>query len=179
MRRLEMCCAVLVVFSVVGCKSESSTPRQSTASTSPATSALLVLPDATDVKTANRYDGEVTYTLQEMWPAEKTIAFIGQQLAAGGWRPSETYLLSPDKALREWEQVIVGRETVFSWSAQWSNSAGDVVFYSLNYRVTGTTGNESAAGPLHVSAVFVSRATADALQKGIKDSVEKDSKLRP
>ena len=177
-RRL-LCCGLLVSFVAVGCRGRSGPPRN-TGSTSQEASALLVLPDAKDVKTADLYDGEVTYTLEDAWPAQDTIAFIERQLAAGGWQLSDSYLLGSDIRLRTWEPgVIVGQETVFSWWGQWSKSDGSVVLYALDYKVPGTTADVRPAGPLHVVAVFFSRATAEALREGVKKLNEQDPKLRP
>ena len=55
MVRPGTCLALLFLFGVVGCNSESRAPAFP----------LLVLPGATNVETAHRYDGEVTYTLEE------------------------------------------------------------------------------------------------------------------
>ena len=154
-------CAILVLLGVAVCGGESGAPQRNQGPTSP--SSLLVLPGAEDVKTTNR--NEVTYKLQEAWPAENTIASIGRQLAAEGWQRSETYLLGSGTApLRMWTTYIVGHETVFGWWAQWNHPDGSVVIYALRYKVPGVTDNARPAGPLYVEARFFSRVTAEMLR---------------
>lgn len=171
MVRLGTLCVLLTFFSAANCNGESGAVQRSPGSTSQSVSALLVLPGAANVKTAKRYDGEVSYTLEEAWPAEKALAFVERELAAEGWQPSKSYLLSSgnpdaDPSLRVWRNAIVGQQTVFSWWGQWSKSDGSVVLYVLQYKVLGGS-DKGPAGPLNVDALFFSAATADALRKGI------------
>jgi len=155
MPRLATCCAVLILIGVVSGNGQSVLPP-----------ALLVLPGAKNVKTSQRNDGEVSYRLQEAWPAEKTIALIGGQLEAEGWQPSATYLLGSGTAgLRMWTPAILGRQTVFGWWGQWNKSDGSVAIYVLQYKVAGATGDIRPAGPLYVDARFFSRDTAEILRK--------------
>jgi len=164
MPRLATCCAFLILIGVSG-SGQSGALQRNSRSTSTLPSALLVLPGAKNVKTSKRNDGEMSYTLQEGWPAEKTIALIGGRLEAEGWQPSTTYLLgSGTVGLRMWTPVILGRQTVFGWWGQWNNPDGSVAIYVLQYKVAGTTGDIRPAGPLYVDARFFSRATAETLR---------------
>jgi hypothetical protein len=161
----KTCCVFLILIGVVSGNGESGALQRDSRSTSTWPSALLVLPGAKKVKTSKRNDGEVSYTLQEAWPAEKTIALIGGRLEAEGWQPSATYLLgSGTVGLRMWTPVILGRQTVFGWWGQWNKSDGSVAIYVLQYKVAGTTGDVRPAGPLYVDARFFSPATAETLR---------------
>lgn len=128
----------LSIFAIVAFCAACSTPTPQPA----ALSALVVPPDATNVRRETKPDGTagVTYAVQEEFPADALLGRIRAALTTPDWQPLPNDWLNPDLAsshTRGWTDFDEGRRTppthVHQWSAQWRDSKGNVVSYSLRY----------------------------------------------
>src|SRR5215217_5545612 len=64
----------------------------------PLPAALIVLPQAKELRHTNEYEGTVSYTVDEEYPADKAIATIPHQLEAAGWQGLREDWLNPGVA---------------------------------------------------------------------------------
>lgn len=119
--------------------------------------AMIVLPNATDVKSAEQFDGQITYRVAEPYPAKRAIADINQQLRGMGWRPRERDLLNPDSSYSmtaRWRAVATNDGRIWGWSEQWENDRGDVVAYSFSYSTTSVDGPPDSKVPMEVLVAY-------------------------
>lgn len=134
----------------------------------------LVIPSgATDV-TSRAEDGAagVEFTMHQPFPAERFLSEARSILGSRGWKPLETDWLNPSVAsshVRGWASFKDRRErpvTIHQWIAEWQNSAGDVVTYSLEYRSASELDPEArpTTDLVKVSEAFVPQAMAQAMR---------------
>lgn len=98
--------------------------------------AIIVLPNATNVRWGEIYDGQVTYNVREAYPAERTITQIQTRLRQLGWRPSQRDFLNPQGSTAtraEWTEAEIEGKHAIAWSQQWESNSGDTVSYGLAY----------------------------------------------
>jgi hypothetical protein len=104
--------------------------------------ALIVLAGANDVKRGpGAYESfYVAYNLTEQYPARNTIRQILSRLSNLGWTPLKEDWLNPGLAsshVRGWTDFLDNTkgplQHVHQWSAQWQDSRGNIVTYSLRY----------------------------------------------
>ena len=135
--------------------------------------ALIVLPNAIDVRDTNENEGTVVYRLNEEYPALPVIQTIQSRLERSGWHPLREDFLNPglpSSLVRGWtshEDRTQGRAAqVYQWMAQWEDDSKRIVWYDLTYdAVTESDGRIRAHGPLKVSATLLSSATVKGLQE--------------
>jgi len=104
--------------------------------------ALILLPNVTNVKHYNIGGSlQLTYKIEEDYPANKTIEAISNKLRQDKWNAlKEDYLNPglPSSRVRSWDSYEdVNKnphQTVNVWVADWGNQAGDIVRYSFWYR---------------------------------------------
>ena len=103
---------------------------------------LLVAPFAAEVKYA-KFQGrdQLTYTMQESYPATDVLAFISDSLRKKHWKPLRYDLWNPktpSSHVRGWtgfdDATVMPHQKVYQWMAQWENDKHDVVSYTLQYR---------------------------------------------
>ena len=103
---------------------------------------LLVYPGA-KVVNFSKYKGtdQLTYRVNEKYPASAVIAWISQQLQAKGWKPLPYDFLNPDlpsSHVGGWTRFIDGRQAtryiVHGWGADWKDRTENIVHYGLRYR---------------------------------------------
>mgnify|MGYP003575901991 CR=1 FL=1 len=139
--------------------------------------ALLLLPGATEIKTEKASDGGANLLYQvngTEFPALGTIAQIRMYLEKLGWTPLTRYWLDPSMAL-DWKfrSFTDGRKTpnerVHQWDGQWTNSKGEVVWYSLSYRskLSDDILGEPDNTRLHVAVIHVPQEAVRAARQGI------------
>jgi hypothetical protein len=137
----------------VGCAKDVRTPDNPRAA-----SALLVLPEATEVQPTRDYDGAVRYQLEEAYPATKAIEFISSTLEKDGWTKADRDLFNPGIPLFDesgWGRGRAKGEIVVSWNGQWKDREDNWVLYYLAYRMPGEDLLVVPSGKLHVQAIFM------------------------
>ena len=101
--------------------------------------ALVVVEGARNV----RYDGEssVSYEVSEVHPATDTLEQISSTLSNNGWRPLEEDVFNPGLKSSHvrgwtafWDATVDPQVYVDQWLAQWEDDAGNIAFYTLQYR---------------------------------------------
>ena len=103
--------------------------------------ALIVCPGATKTKWL-KFEGtdQLSYEIAVEYPADTILSCISTQLLVKGWHPLKEDFWNPgllSSPVRGWTQFVDAtvrpEATVDQWAAQWSNTSGDVVWYSLRY----------------------------------------------
>ena len=137
---------------------------------------LLVAPFATDIKYAafNRQD-QVTYTVQESYPATDVLAFISEKLIQRGWKPLQQDFLNPkipSSHVTGWgafdDATVVPEQRVYQWMAQWQDDKHNVVSYTLQYRYAKKDAKlepDEHMSALHVLAIYVPAPRAALMRK--------------
>jgi hypothetical protein len=131
----------------------------------PDSPALVVVQSASHVHRSEIYDGQVTYTLPERYPATQTITTIQTRLRELGFPLREHDFLNRQgsSATRGgWSEVLVEGTHVLAWAQQWENPAGDILLFGLTYR------GEPPDDPnvaLDVIASYFKRPTVEAIQR--------------
>ena len=98
--------------------------------------AVIVLSNATNVRWAYLYDGQVSYTVREAYPAKHAIETIQTRLRALRWRPRQSDLLAleaPPPIRTEWTETEREGKKAIVWFQLWENDSGDAVRYDLLY----------------------------------------------
>lgn len=129
--------------------------------------ALVVVPNASEVRHTPEYDGAIHYVVDDPYPGEVTIAYIESAMRKAGWRASATSLLRLDRTDggRTWWTYGKGPNTdVRQWDGGWSNDGGDLVTYLLRYEVSP---RNAVARRMLVSAVYAKAATVEKLREGL------------
>jgi hypothetical protein len=127
---------------------------------------LLVAPFATGVKYAEFYGrDQLTYTVQEAYPATDVLAFISDSLRKKHWKPLRYDLWNPkipSSHVRGWtefdEATGMLHQRVYQWMAQWENDKHDVVSYALQYSYPKQDANlepEHHMRTLQVTAIYI------------------------
>jgi len=135
--------------------------------------ALIVLPNAIDVRDTNENEGTVVYQLNEEYTALPVIQTIQGRLESSGWRPLREDFLNPglpSSLVRGWasheDRTHRRAAQVYKWMAQWEDDSKRIVWYDLTYdAVTDSDGRIRARGPLKVSATLLSATTVKGLQE--------------
>jgi hypothetical protein len=101
---------------------------------------FYVPPNATDIKPSeNRGAREVTYRLQEPYPAATIVCDITKHAEERGWRWLRDDPLNPATKRSRfawWNFLDATRKPenrVHSWSSWWTNEAGGMLMYTLRY----------------------------------------------
>jgi hypothetical protein len=142
-------CRSLALAIVLAGASASCQARQVPATANPA---LIVLPGAQDVRTADIYDGQVTYKLHVPYPGEDSINEIRRRLTALEWRPRDRDLLNPTLSYAvttKWRRMQVEKGDLLGWSENWENAAGDVVLCGFSY-IAESFADPAATTPMEV-----------------------------
>jgi len=104
--------------------------------------ALIVLDGASAVEHGRGAFGSlyVAYALAEAYPARNAIERISSRLGDRGWTPLEVDWLNPglpSSIVHGWDEFYDNTgnslQHVYQWSAEWRDSAGNLVAYSLRY----------------------------------------------
>lgn len=131
----------------------------------------FVVPAEARAVAVKRDDGGIgaSYSLVDHFPASGAIARVNERLSGLRWKPLEKDWLNPtipSSHSRGW-QAFLDRTgspalAVHQWTAQWENSAGDLVAYSFRFAEP-VEGSEvrpptPAGANLSVSIIFVPAA---------------------
>ncbi len=108
----------------------------------PRNPALIILPGARDIIRGHVFGtDQLSYRLNEAYPADSALRNIKDQLTRQGWKPlKEDYLNPglPSSHTRGWTEFIDAtrkpEQMVKQWLADWTNDKGDIVTYALRYR---------------------------------------------
>jgi hypothetical protein len=96
--------------------------------------AVIVLSNAKDVRSFDIDDGQVSYRVEQPYPAEQAISEIHQRLNALGWHRRERDFLNPggsSATAGKWGETQVEGRDVAVWAEQWENGGGDIVSYGV------------------------------------------------
>jgi hypothetical protein len=137
---------------------------------------LLVAPFATHISylAANGKDrlaDQLSYQVEESYPATDTLAFICDSLQQKGWKPLEYDFWNPtipSSHSRGWTNFVDAshepEQRVYQWMAQWKNEKHEIVNYVLRYRVPAAKNAHSMPhaemNNLQVIAIFMMQKTA-------------------
>jgi hypothetical protein len=136
---------------------------------------LLVAPFATEVKYAE-FEGrdQLTYTVQEAYPAAEVLTFISDSLRKKHWKPLRYDLWNPkipSSHVRGWtvfdDATGMSSQRVYQWVAQWENDKHDAVTYALQYRYPRQDANlepEHHMRTLQVKAIYIPAKIAERLK---------------
>ena len=105
-------------------------------------SAVVVVPNAEEVSISLHGSvWQARYWVNAPYPAQPVLTYIGDSLAADGWKPlSEDFMNPglPSSHAKGWGRFVDGTGQpdyeVHQWLAQWQNDGGEVVWYALQYR---------------------------------------------
>jgi hypothetical protein len=131
--------------------------------------ALVVVPDAIEVRRTPEYDGAVHYLVDDPYPGEITTAYIDSAMRKAGWQASSESLLRLDRVDggRTWWSYGQGPDTrIHQWDAGWSTDSGDLVTHLLRYEVSPPN---SVARRMRVSAVYARAATDQQMREALDD----------
>jgi len=136
-------------------------------------SVLFVPPGATNIRPETKTDGTtgVTYVVAEPFPADVLLGQIRRSLPSPDWQPLPDDWLNPGMAsshTRGWTDFDDERRKpathVHQWLAQWRDSRGNVVSYTLRYDSKIKPGDIDLSPPdnsnLSVTAVWVPERVA-------------------
>jgi len=133
--------------------------------------ALIRLPGAQNIS-YDVYKGRerLTYSLEDDYPAEKSLDQIRSQLKAQGWKPLDDNYFMPGVATshvtgwQTFEDTDIDsdvRVIVHAWSADWTNRQGDIVLYGLKYSYP--KDGQPDLSHLQVFAVYFPRSVAESI----------------
>lgn len=130
--------------------------------------ALIIAPSAFSVHYASRAgETELTYTVQEPYPAEQTIRFIEKTLSSRNWKPlkSDAAANARTSHASEWTSyenaTCLATRTIHQRVAEWEDEGHNQVRYTLRYVEKDTDSqDENAPAPLQVSAVYIPAGVA-------------------
>jgi TonB family protein len=106
----------------------------------------FVVPEGARKLVASRHDWNpdglsASYVVRVAYPAERLVAQIREKLECCGWKPvpaDEIDARRPSSLRFEWRSHVLRdpgqKGEFFNWSGEWSNDAGDVVNYWLQYQ---------------------------------------------
>ncbi len=125
--------------------------------------ALIVAPSASSVNYASRSgQTELTYTVQEPYPAEQTLRFIEDTLRSRNWKPLKNDVAANTRTSHESEwtsyenATCLATRTIHQWVSTWEDDGHNLVRYTLRYVEKSTDSqDENAPAQLQVSAVYM------------------------
>jgi hypothetical protein len=102
---------------------------------------LIVLPGARGIQQHySRGMDQVSYSIQEEYPATKSLDTVKQALAARGWKPMSYEFLHPDRPTSNavgwtfFEDKRIGSTSVaYEWLGEWKDKRNNIVRYSFRY----------------------------------------------
>jgi hypothetical protein len=127
---------------------------------------MLVAPLATQVKYVEvlGLDEELSYSVEEPYPATDLLAFIGEDLKRKNWKPLPYYLgqpHTPSSHVNGWIRFGIdgtgGPRPEYRWMAWWEDENHDTVGYWLQYT---NSKQEHYLRTLHVVASYMPAKTA-------------------
>jgi len=136
--------------------------------------ALIQLPGAENIS-YDVYRGRVrlTYSLTEDYPAQKSLDQIRSRLKTLGWTPlDDNYFMPrvPTSHLTGWQEfedlININTEVlliVHAWSADWTNTQGDIVMYGLKYSYP--KDGQPDLSHLQVFAVYFPSVVAESIRQ--------------
>jgi hypothetical protein len=157
--------AIVAVWSQTGCNRRHSSDSQQR------NVALVVCPNASGVHWLKSDATEqVTYRVRDEYPAYAVLSCISTELGHIGWQPMKEDFWNPGMSsshVQGWAQFadasVQPQATVDQWTGQWTNAAGDIVWYVLRYRYPPDDRNH-----LVVAGGFISATVAEKLKRGSK-----------
>jgi hypothetical protein len=161
---------VILLMALAACGGDRS-QAQRTDST-PERDGLVVVGGGTGVQRVDEYDGVVRYTVREPYPATHTLDAISTVLKNSGWQPVQEDLLNPgvrSSHERGWTDYEQDDRHVFQWLAAWRNNGGDVVQYTLRYRVKGNTAPTGSDATVEVIAIHMTAKTLGDFKRQMRD----------
>lgn len=127
---------------------------------------MLVAPLATQVKYVDipGLDEELTYIVEEPYPATDFLAFLREDLKRKNWKPLPYYPgqpNTPSSHMTGWSRFGVDGSEVprpeYRWLASWEDENHDIVGYWLQYT---NSEKEHYLRTLHVEATYIPAKTA-------------------
>jgi hypothetical protein len=127
---------------------------------------LLVAPFATEVKYVELYGRlQLTYNVEESYPAADVLAFISDGLRRKRWKPLLYDFWNPkipSSHVTGWTEfddaTAMPHQRVCQWMAQWENHEHDIVSYALQYmypRQDAKLEPEHHMRTLQVTAIYI------------------------
>lgn len=141
--------------------------------------ALAPLPTAHDIVYSEDGPGQfsVSYTLEERFPAKKSLRLLAHRLRSKGWHPLQEDWLNPgipSSHVRGWVGIETDNisNTENQWNGQWADERGNVVAYFLS--CSGSSRAAANSSIISVHALWTDALQVSQLQHGI-DSVRNAS----
>jgi hypothetical protein len=110
--------------------------------------ALVVVPNASEIRRTSEYNGAIHYVVDDPYPGEVTIAYIEGTMSKSGWRMSPRSIVrldGIDGAPTWWTYGKAPDIKVYQWDAGWSNDTGDSSHIWCDTRVTAQHGGAADA----------------------------------
>jgi hypothetical protein len=139
---------------------------------------LVVYDGATAVRGTAERDGRytLTYRVDALFPAAPVVDRIRSLFPGDRWQPLAQDWLNPGNPSghsRGWSEFIDATKTpktdVHAWSAEWKDTAGNIVMYSLRYDSVVSSASLTRETPdnsdLEVTVIFIPAAVVSAMRK--------------
>jgi hypothetical protein len=132
--------------------------------------AFIVCPRATRIWSRN-VEGwsQLTYHVEETFPASSVIGYISYKLQKQGWQPQTHDFLNLElqtSQVRGWGEILEGPripgDCVHRWIGDWKDRSGNIVRYTFRYR-EGKRRCTSNPVDLEVNVTYVPVSAAERL----------------
>jgi len=145
--------------------------------------ALLVYPDAKDVRSGKREaTEELEYHVDAKFPASNVIGWISHKLQGTGWKPLTHDFLNPNlpsSQAQGWQDFLAGPKApgscIHQWIGNWRDVSGNFVRYALRYTQTECGAPDLTdlrsvpkLTELEVTAAYVPAAVARQMQEAVE-----------
>jgi hypothetical protein len=127
---------------------------------------LFALSGAFNIRWSDRGDGEVSFEMDEAYPADSALRALHDWLSRMAWTPLKEDLWNPGQPSSNvggWRDFVDGsvnpERRVYRWIGHWRNERGDVVTYVFRYDGVDARPNSAARPPVHVDAAFYKAET--------------------
>jgi hypothetical protein len=121
---------------------------------------------------------QLSFEIEEDYPAKRTLWEISKNLEEKGWKPlSEDYLNPgrPSSHIRGWSDFIDATKSVeikvHQWLAQWENRDGDIFWCTLSYSYS--RGGSQNLKNLSVSEIYIPANLARTAKARLNNSQER------
>lgn len=150
--------AILLGVIAVQCSRGQAQPLSTNQNQFGANPAFYIPEAASSVRVAAGGD-DLSFELNEPYPAERFRIALDGRLQRNRWKPVDELKLYPGRKTSDhsagWQRYLEGEYRVFRWTANWVDTAGSVITYSVTYKFPGQArpeGGTASVQGLHVTS---------------------------